>query len=85
MQFLISIVAILLMGVSAAHLVKIIFRVEVLVGGFIIPIWISIIGFIVPLVLALLLDRNNRKELIKKQLKPMKIIKKYKEHQQHDL
>jgi hypothetical protein len=76
MKPLITIVAILLMGISAAHLVRIIFQVEILVGGFIIPIWVSIIGFIIPLLLALLLDRENKKELIKTQLSPMKIIKK---------
>jgi membrane associated rhomboid family serine protease len=76
MKPLITIVAILLMGISAAHLVRIIFQVEMTVGGFIIPIWVSIIGFIIPLVLALLLDRENKKELIKTQLSPMKIIKK---------
>ncbi|MCX5831414.1 MAG: hypothetical protein NT140_05945 [Deltaproteobacteria bacterium] len=76
MKPLITIAAILLMGVSVAHLVRIIFQVEILIGGFIIPIWVSIIGFIIPLVLALLLDRDNRKELIKTQLSPMKIINK---------
>ena len=78
MKPLITIVAILLMGISAAHLVRVIFQVEILIGGFIIPIWVSIIGFIIPLVLALLLDRENKKELIKTQLSPMKIIKKEK-------
>ena len=78
MKPLITIVAILLMAISAAHLVRIIFQVEILIGGFIIPIWVSIIGFIIPLVLALLLDRENRKELIKTQLAPMKIIRKEK-------
>jgi membrane associated rhomboid family serine protease len=76
MKPLITIVAILLMCVSAAHLVRIILQVEILIGGFIIPIWVSIIGFIIPLVLALLLDRENRKELIKAQLSPLTIIKK---------
>ncbi len=76
MKPLITIVAILLMAISAAHLVRIIFQVEILIGGFIIPIWVSIIGFIIPLVLALLLDRENKKELIKTRLSPMKIIKK---------
>jgi hypothetical protein len=76
MKPLITIVAILLTGISVAHLVRIIFQVEILIGGFIIPIWVSIIGFIIPLVLALLLDRENKKELIKTQLSPMKIIKK---------
>ncbi|MCX5830657.1 MAG: hypothetical protein NT140_01990 [Deltaproteobacteria bacterium] len=78
MKPLITVVAILLMAISAAHLVRIIFQVDILIGGFIIPIWVSIIGFIIPLVLALLLDRENKKELIKTQLAPMKIIRKEK-------
>ena len=68
------------MGVSAAHLLRIIFQVEIIIGGFIIPIWVSIFGFIIPLVLALLLWREIRKEFIKAHLSPMKIIKK-KDHQ----
>jgi len=76
MNPLLTIVAILLIGISAAHLVRIILQVEILIGGYIIPVWVSIFGFIIPLVLALLLDRENSKELIKKQLSPLTIIKK---------
>jgi hypothetical protein len=79
MKPLITIVAILLMAISAAHLVRVIFQVDIRIGGFIIPIWVSIIGFIIPLVLALLLDRENRKELIKTKPAPMKIIRKERE------
>ncbi len=73
-----TIVTILFMGISAAHLLRVIFQVDIIIGGFIIPVWVSIFGFIIPLVLAILLDRENKKELIKSQLLPVKIIKKEK-------
>lgn len=76
MNPVITIVAILLIGISAAHLVRIIFQVDIIIGGFIIPLWVSIFGFIIPLLLALMLDRENKKELIKTQLSPLTIIKK---------
>ena len=76
MKPLITIVAILFMGISAAHLARIIFQVKMTVGGFVIPVWVSIFGCIIPLVLALMLWRENRKEFIKTQLSPMKIIRK---------
>jgi len=56
-----TIVTILLLGISAAHLLRLIFQVEIVAAGFHIPVWLSIFGFIIPLVLALLLWRENRK------------------------
>lgn len=80
MKPLLTIVSILLTGVSAAHLLRLLFQVEMTVGGLSIPVWVSIFGFIIPLALALLLWRENRKEFIKTQLSPLKITKK-KDHQ----
>ena len=60
MKPLITIVAMLLMGISAVHLVKIIFQVDILVNGMQVPIWLSIFGFIIPLVLALMLWRDEQ-------------------------
>ena len=56
-----TIVTILLVGISAAHLLRLIFQAEMIVGDFHMPVWLSIFGFILPLVLALLLWRENRK------------------------
>jgi hypothetical protein len=56
-----TIVTILLVGISAAHLLRLIFQVEIIAAGFHIPVWLSIFGFIVPLVLALLLWRENKR------------------------
>ncbi|MCX5827563.1 MAG: hypothetical protein NTV58_06130 [Deltaproteobacteria bacterium] len=61
MKSVTTIVVIILVGMSIAHLVRIIFQVEIIAAGFHTPLWLSIFGFIVPLVLALLLWRENRK------------------------
>ena len=76
MKPLLTIVSIIFMGISMAHLLRLIFQVDIIIGGFIIPIWVSILGFIIPLMLALLLWRENRKEFIKSHLSPIKITKK---------
>jgi hypothetical protein len=56
-----TIVVIILIVISMAHLLRLIFQVEIIAAGFHIPVWLSIFGFIVPLVLALLLWRENTK------------------------
>jgi hypothetical protein len=56
-----TIVTILLVCISAAHLLSLIFQVEIIVGVFHMPVWLSIFGFIIPLVLALLLWRENKR------------------------
>jgi hypothetical protein len=56
-----TIVTILLVAISAAHLLRLIFQVEMIVGGIHMPVWLSIFGFIIPPVLALLLWRENKR------------------------
>ena len=56
-----TIVAILLMAISIAQLLRLIFQVEIVANGVNIPIWLSILGCIVPAVLAFMLWRENRK------------------------
>jgi len=70
-----NIVVVLLIIISIAQLLRLIFQVEIIAAGFYIPVWLSIFGFIVPLVLALLLWRENRKGFIKA-ITPLKIIRK---------
>jgi len=55
------IVVILLVAISIAHLLRLIFQVNVVANGVIIPIWLSILGCIVPALLALMLWRENKK------------------------
>lgn len=56
-----TVVTILLVGISAAHLARIISRVDIVVSGVQVPTWVSIFGCIVPAALALLLWRENRR------------------------
>jgi hypothetical protein len=56
-----TIVVLLLVAISIAQLLRLIFQVEIIAAGFHIPVWLSIFGFIIPLVLALLLWRENKK------------------------
>jgi hypothetical protein len=44
--------------VAIAHLLRLIFQVEVLVGGATIPMWVSVVGLIVPGALAVALRRE---------------------------
>lgn len=44
--------------VAIAHLLRLIAQVEVLVGGARIPMWVSVVGLIVPAALALALRRE---------------------------
>jgi hypothetical protein len=56
-----TIVVILLSAISIAHLLRLIFQVNVVANGVNIPIWLSILGCIVPAILAFMLWRENRK------------------------
>ena len=56
-----TIVVILLVAISVAHLLRLMFQVEIVANGMNIPMWVSILGCIGPAVLALLLWRENRK------------------------
>lgn len=55
-----TLVTFLLVVISIAHLVRMILRIDITVGGLHIPVWVSAFGFIVPLLLALLLWREIR-------------------------
>jgi hypothetical protein len=56
-----TIVVIILIGMSIAQFLRLIFQVEIIAAGFHIPVWLSIFGFIIPMVLALLLWRENKR------------------------
>ena len=43
---------------AVAHLLRLVFQVEVLVGGATIPMWVSVVGLIVPAALAVALWRE---------------------------
>lgn len=46
--------------VSIMHLVRLILRVQIKVGGFIVPLWFSIFGFVIPLLLSIWMFRSAR-------------------------
>ena len=54
-----TIVAILLTAISIAHLLRLILQVNIVANGVNIPIWLSIVGCIIPAVLAFMLWREN--------------------------
>jgi hypothetical protein len=39
--------------VAVAHLLRVILKVDVIIAGYVIPMWWSIFGFIIPLLLSL--------------------------------
>ena len=55
-----TIVVLLLVAISIAHLLRLILQVDIVANGMNIPIWLSILGCIVPTVLAFMLWRENR-------------------------
>jgi membrane protein implicated in regulation of membrane protease activity len=55
-----TIVAILLMAISIAHLLRLILQVNIVANGVNVPIWLSIVGCVIPAVLAFMLWRENR-------------------------
>jgi hypothetical protein len=56
-----AIVAILLVAISIAHLLRLMLQVEIVANGVNVPMWLSILGCIGPAVLALMLWREDRK------------------------
>jgi hypothetical protein len=54
-----TLVAVVVFGlVAVAHLLRLVFQTEVLVGGAAVPMWVSVVGLIVAGALALALPRE---------------------------
>jgi hypothetical protein len=49
--------------VAVAHLLRLVLGVEVLVGGLVIPLWVSLLACVVPAGLAVRLWRDHREAL----------------------
>ncbi|MHB9024896.1 MAG: hypothetical protein ACYC7E_12095 [Armatimonadota bacterium] len=56
-----TLVVIVFFLVAIAHLLRLIFQTEVVINGVTIPLWVSIIGCIVPALLAVLVWREMKK------------------------
>ncbi len=55
-----TLVACLLGIISVAHLARILFRIEAVIGGVVIPQWMSAVGFLASGALAVALWREGR-------------------------
>jgi len=56
-----ALLSILVLGVVAlAHLLRLVLRIQVIAAGNEIPMWVSVIGFLVPAALAAALWRESR-------------------------
>ena len=53
--------AVLLGFIALAHLLRLLFRLEITAAGFAVPMWASAIAFLVPGALAIALWRESRK------------------------
>jgi hypothetical protein len=53
-------VSIFLVLVAVLHLVRLVFQVEVIVAGAVMPMWASLFGFFIPTGLAMALLRESR-------------------------
>ncbi|MDQ6986212.1 MAG: hypothetical protein Q9M25_00200 [Mariprofundaceae bacterium] len=54
-------VGVVFLLVAAAHVVRLLLAVEIVIQGWILPLWVSAIGVAVPLVLAWLCLRTARR------------------------
>jgi hypothetical protein len=59
MKFALLLAAFIFSLVAIAHLLRLLFQVEVLIGGVSIPMWVSVLGFVVPGALAVALWREG--------------------------
>ncbi len=48
-----KVAGIIFLLVAIMHLLRVILNTEIIIAGFIVPVWASIFGFIIPLLLAL--------------------------------
>jgi hypothetical protein len=60
MKPVVRLTTIMLSIVALAHLLRFLFRIEVIAGGYRVPMWVSVIGFVAPAALAVALWRENR-------------------------
>ena len=48
-----KVAGVIFLVVSVIHLLRVILKTEVIIAGYVLPVWISILGFIFPLLLSL--------------------------------
>ena len=52
--------AVLLSLVAVAHLLRVVFRWDLMAGGVAIPTWVSVLGFLIPVSIVTLLVRESQ-------------------------
>ena len=62
MRPVVTITIILLTAVAASHALRLVFGVALTVGSTDIPMWVSVVGAVVPGTLAVLLWKENRNQ-----------------------
>lgn len=61
----VTIAGVVFLAVAVMHLVRLIFKVKVTVGNFVVPLWYSAVGFAVTLLLALWMLKSAKKTIDK--------------------
>jgi hypothetical protein len=56
-----TLAAILFALISIGHLLRLLFKIEIVVAGITIPMWASIVGCLFAAIISILLWRENRK------------------------
>jgi len=56
------IVSILLGIIALAHLLRFVFHTEVIIGGTLIPMWVSVVGCVAAAVLSILVFKESRSQ-----------------------
>jgi len=60
MKLLLKLVAIIFAIAALLHLLRIIFSVNLVINDYKMPMWVSIIGFIIPAILSVLLWKKSK-------------------------
>ncbi len=56
-----TVAVVILFLIALAHLLRLVFQVEIIVGGVTLPMWASILGCVVPAFIAVMLLRESRR------------------------
>ena len=54
-----KVAGVIFLFVSVMHLFRFIFKVDVVVGGFVVPLWFSLCGFVFALVISLWMFKSS--------------------------
>lgn len=55
-----NVAGVIFLLMSIFHLVRFIFKLEVVIGDFTVPVWYSLLGFIIPFLLSLWIFKSVR-------------------------